>query len=146
MSDQAVLLPKRSPIGKSLWQKDSLITEVRFASFLSDIFTTMAVMNPPERKLVKRTSVHWFTFWTMLFWYLAQGQILGNTLYVGCGSWNSNYKWLLILRYIPDSKEDHFSHPISIGGNNNLRPIENNQVQQSPLLGWPMLWRITVIY
>ena len=35
-------------------------TEVRFSSFLSGRFTTMAVMNPPEKKLKKRTSVHWF--------------------------------------------------------------------------------------
>ena len=28
-------------------------TEVRFASFLSGGFTTMAVKNPPERKLAK---------------------------------------------------------------------------------------------
>jgi hypothetical protein len=33
-------------------------TEVRFASFLSGGFTTMAVMNPPEKKLEKRTSVY----------------------------------------------------------------------------------------
>ena len=33
-------------------------TEVRFACFFSGVFTTMAVINPPERKLVKRTSVH----------------------------------------------------------------------------------------
>ena len=33
--------------------------EVRFASFLSGGFTTMAVINPPEKKLAKRTSVHW---------------------------------------------------------------------------------------
>ena len=32
-------------------------TEVRFASFLSGGFTTMAVINPPERKLAKRISV-----------------------------------------------------------------------------------------
>ena len=32
-------------------------TEVRFASFLSGGFTTVAVINPPERKLAKRTSV-----------------------------------------------------------------------------------------
>ena len=32
-------------------------TEVGFASFLSGGFTTMAVINPPEKKLVKRTSV-----------------------------------------------------------------------------------------
>ncbi len=32
-------------------------TEVRFASFLSGGFTTMVVINPPERKLAKRTSV-----------------------------------------------------------------------------------------
>ena len=31
-----------------------------FASFLSIGFTTMAVINPPERRLAKRTSVHWF--------------------------------------------------------------------------------------
>ena len=35
-------------------------TEVRFASLLSDGFTAMAVIiNPPERKLAKRTSVQW---------------------------------------------------------------------------------------
>ena len=33
---------------------------MRFASFLSGGFTTMAVMNPPEKKLAKRTSVRWF--------------------------------------------------------------------------------------
>ena len=32
-------------------------TEVRFASFLSGGFTTLAVINPPEMKLAKRTSV-----------------------------------------------------------------------------------------
>ena len=31
---------------------------MRFASFLSGGFTTGAVINPPERKLAKRTSVH----------------------------------------------------------------------------------------
>ena len=31
--------------------------EVHFASFLSGGFTTMAVINPPERELVKRTFV-----------------------------------------------------------------------------------------
>ena len=34
-------------------------TEVRFASFLSGVFTTMAVINPQEKKLANRTSVHW---------------------------------------------------------------------------------------
>ena len=34
-------------------------TEVRFASFLSGGFTTMAVINSPEKKLAKRTSVQW---------------------------------------------------------------------------------------
>ena len=32
-------------------------TEVRFASFLSGGFATIAVINPPERKLAKCTSV-----------------------------------------------------------------------------------------
>jgi hypothetical protein len=35
---------------------------VRFAVFLSGGFTTMAVMNPPEKKQEKRTSVHWVGF------------------------------------------------------------------------------------
>jgi hypothetical protein len=34
-------------------------TEVCSASLLSGGFTTMAVMNPPEKKLEKRTSVQW---------------------------------------------------------------------------------------
>ena len=34
-------------------------TEVRFSSLLSGGFTTMAVINPPEKKLANRTSVHW---------------------------------------------------------------------------------------
>ena len=33
-------------------------TEVRFARFLSGGFITAIVVNPPERKLAKRTSVH----------------------------------------------------------------------------------------
>jgi hypothetical protein len=32
---------------------------VRFASLLSSGFTTMTVIIPPERKLAKRTYVHW---------------------------------------------------------------------------------------
>ena len=44
-------------------------TEVHFASFLSGGFTTMAVINPPERKLAKRTSVHCQIHKTdLLFW------------------------------------------------------------------------------
>ena len=33
--------------------------EVRFASLLSGGFTTVAVINSPEKKLANRTSVHW---------------------------------------------------------------------------------------
>ena len=49
-------------------------TEVCFASFLSGGFTTVAVINPPERKLAKRTSVHCFILnlsgndWTIRRW------------------------------------------------------------------------------
>jgi hypothetical protein len=32
---------------------------VRFASLLSGGLTTMAVINPPEKKLANRTSVEW---------------------------------------------------------------------------------------
>ena len=37
-------------------------TEVHFASFFSGGFTTMTVINPLERKLAKRTSVHCFNY------------------------------------------------------------------------------------
>ena len=36
----------------------SQCTEVRFASFLSGGFITAIVVNPPEKKVAKRTSVH----------------------------------------------------------------------------------------
>ena len=36
-------------------------TEVHFAHFLSGGFITGIVVNPPERRLAKRTSVHWLT-------------------------------------------------------------------------------------
>ena len=39
----------------------TLHTEVRFASLLSGGFITAIVVHLPERKLAKRTSVHWFT-------------------------------------------------------------------------------------
>jgi hypothetical protein len=39
-------------------------TEVRFATFLSGRFTTMAVINPPERKLAKPTHVDWVVYCT----------------------------------------------------------------------------------
>ena len=39
-------------------EKPSQCTEVHFASFLSGGFTTTAVINPPEKKLAKCTSVH----------------------------------------------------------------------------------------
>ena len=46
------LIKKNIDIGKTLKG-----TEVCFASFLSGGFTTMAVINPPERKLTQRTSL-----------------------------------------------------------------------------------------
>ena len=39
-------------------KQESHCTEVRFASFLSSGFITAIVVNPPEKKLAKRTSVH----------------------------------------------------------------------------------------
>ena len=42
-------------------------TEVRFTSFLSGGFITAIVVNPPERKLAKRTSVHSWS-WGKLAW------------------------------------------------------------------------------
>ena len=41
------------------WSIFTRSAQVRFASFLSDGFTTMAVINPPEKKLAKCTSVEW---------------------------------------------------------------------------------------
>ena len=49
-----ILLKQDFPQGK-LSSKNR--TEVRFCSFLSGEFTTMAVINPPEKKLLKRTSL-----------------------------------------------------------------------------------------
>ena len=37
-------------------------TEVCFVSFLSGEFTTMAVINPPEKKLAKSTSMDWHKY------------------------------------------------------------------------------------
>ena len=37
------------------WKRSE--TQVRFANFLSSGFTSMALINPPERKLAKCTSV-----------------------------------------------------------------------------------------
>ena len=58
-------------------------TEVRFATFLSGGFTTIAVINPPERKLAKRTSVQcmnptWLFGVDVIFYDLTRGSsILG---------------------------------------------------------------------
>ena len=41
-------------------------TKVHFASFLSGELTTTAVINPPEKKLAKRTSVHCAVGWPRL--------------------------------------------------------------------------------
>ena len=57
--------------------------KVRFASFLSGGFTIMAVINPPERKLAKRTSVQWATpllgvpHWLMILEYTLEEQEIG---------------------------------------------------------------------
>ena len=42
----------------SLIKIKSTYTEVRFVNFLSGGFIPAIVVNPPERKLAKRTSVH----------------------------------------------------------------------------------------
>ena len=40
--------------------------EVRFASFFSGGFISAIEVNPPERKLLKHTSVEWVTLETVL--------------------------------------------------------------------------------
>ena len=40
-----------------IFKMTSLCTEVCFASFLSGVFIAAIVVNPPEKKLAKRTSV-----------------------------------------------------------------------------------------
>jgi hypothetical protein len=42
-------------------------TKVRFSSFLSGGFNTIAVINPPESKLAKRTSVHCANSYSSIF-------------------------------------------------------------------------------
>ena len=46
--------------GKLIGQNSNQCTEVRFSSFFSGGFINDIAVNPPERKLVKRTSVQWF--------------------------------------------------------------------------------------
>ena len=53
-------------------------TEVHFDSLFSGGFTTMAVINPPERKLTKRTSVQWGE---ITFYFLRKVPILRRILF-----------------------------------------------------------------
>ena len=68
------------------WNVTSECTEVRFASLLSGGFT-MAVINPPERKLAKRTSVAvvaWFQKWLLFF-----GTLKAEVNLQGCRNFSS---------------------------------------------------------
>ena len=57
------------------------LIEVRFARFFSGGFTAMAVMNPPEKKLDKRTSVQSGIF------YVSRNEITRSIVHVQCTSW-----------------------------------------------------------
>ena len=64
-SDSDASPPRRLPNVKQVTISKNHIgtqycTEVRFASFLSGGFITAIAVKPPERKVAKRTSVHWF--------------------------------------------------------------------------------------
>ena len=58
-------------------------TEVRFASFLSGGFITAIVVNPPERKLAKRTSVLSSILWIFQSIFCWMTEFLKNS------NWNS---------------------------------------------------------
>ena len=59
-------------------------TEVRFASLLSGGLITAIVVNPPESKLAKRTSVHCLKQWSMVNPILIkQGAPLKLSKYIG---------------------------------------------------------------
>ena len=64
---QLVSCPSAGP--KPYWarRRTGHCTEVRFASFISGEFTTMAVINSPERKLANRIPVHWIAFGQISF-------------------------------------------------------------------------------
>ena len=58
------------------------------ANFLSGVFITAIVVNAPERKLAKRTSVNWFKYCARVVWaghhaqstqYLARSVRMRNT-------------------------------------------------------------------
>jgi phosphotransferase system glucose/maltose/N-acetylglucosamine-specific IIC component len=55
LADSAELAIFYSGIGHLLLQ----YTEMRFGGFFSGGFTTMAVINPPEKKLAKHICVHY---------------------------------------------------------------------------------------
>ena len=59
---QTSFLQKKSNVAKCFFdicntEQMAQCTDVRFASLLSGGFTTMAVIDPPEKKLAKRTSL-----------------------------------------------------------------------------------------
>ena len=61
--DTSFTFTKKSNVAKCFFDicnsEMAQCTEMRFASFLSGGFITAIVVNPPERKLAKRTSVQW---------------------------------------------------------------------------------------
>ena len=65
------------PIAVRIFSNFGHCTEVHFASFLSGGFITAIVVNPPERKLTKRTSVHCTT--AHLKFQLCQQTAMGHT-------------------------------------------------------------------
>ena len=78
-------------------------TEVRFGSLLSGGFTTMAVINPPEKKLANRTSMQW-----VLKEFLCNSQLMWlGLLNAWCFAlFCSNQKWRLSFLKQPEQ------HPI----------------------------------
>ena len=69
----------KSSKGQFIYKIAISLTEVHFASFLSGGFTTVAVINQPERKLTKRTSVQYGAVTTIAYKKLTENVLMLGT-------------------------------------------------------------------
>ena len=125
-----------------LW---SVHTEVRFASFFSGRFITAIIVNPPERRLAKRTSVQWsisFILKRIYHFLLAWSNIYhGNTLLakiIGAVQYiNKNMDiWTKIFPMISKKKDSNPAWFVFL-----TWPLSNNRTKcqscgQKTLLNW----------
>ena len=79
---------------------------MHFISFLSGRFTTMVVIDPAEKKLAKRTSVHWIASVVLsalhMYWFLAVASWI--TWFI------SSWEKIALLKSRTNSQNDNYFH------------------------------------